>query len=88
MYIEDIKLLVISEFDRTMISLNSPDLVQFIEDRSMIFFVYRIQNENSPIFVKDIYAIALLHLCKRKTTLIKMRAVNSQHSSNKHFNSQ
>lgn len=54
----------------------------------MSFFAYRIQNEYCPTFVKNIYAIALLDFCKRNATLIKIRAVNSQHNSNKHYYSQ
>ncbi|XP_063411167.1 uncharacterized protein LOC134694103 [Mytilus trossulus] len=81
-------LTVISEFDKTLISLNIPDCTRWIDDisfRSLSFFVYRIQNENCPTFVKNIYSIALLDLCKRKATSIKMRLVDSQHSSNKQY---
>ncbi|CAG2221467.1 unnamed protein product [Mytilus edulis] len=81
-------LTVISEFDKALISLNIPDCTRWIDDisfRSLSFFVYKIQNENCPTFVKNIYSIALLDLCKRKATSIKMRLVDSQHSSNKQY---
>ncbi|XP_052081102.1 uncharacterized protein LOC127719119 [Mytilus californianus] len=82
---------VISEFDKTMMTLNIPNCAQCIGDisfRSLSFFAYRILNENCPTFFKNIYAIALLDFCRSKATSIKMRSVDLPHSSNKQYYSQ
>ncbi|XP_063412295.1 uncharacterized protein LOC134695050 [Mytilus trossulus] len=79
---------VISEFDKTIIAMKIPDCTQWIEDiscRSLSFFVHRIRNENCETFFKNIYATALLDLCKRKAISIKMRSINSQNISNKFY---
>ncbi|VDI12662.1 Hypothetical predicted protein [Mytilus galloprovincialis] len=78
----------ISEFDKTMITMNIPDCVQFNENRSLRFLLHRIRHESCPTFFKNIYAIALLDLCKSKATSIEMHSVDSQHIINKQYYSQ
>ncbi|XP_071148912.1 uncharacterized protein [Mytilus edulis] len=82
----------ISEFDKTLMIIDLPDveLFSFVVKRSLSFFVYRIRNEHCPSHLKNIYAMALLDLCKCLATSVKKLSVDSvsKCSSNKQYYSQ
>lgn len=82
----------ISEFDKTLMTIDLPDveLFSFVVKRSLSFFVYRIRNEHCPSHLKNIYAMALLDLCKCLATSVKKLSVDSvsKCSSNKQYYSQ
>ncbi|CAG2198001.1 unnamed protein product [Mytilus edulis] len=82
----------IPEFDKTLMTIDLPDVeyFSFVVQRSMNFFVYRIRNEHCPSPLKNIYTMALLDLCKCLATSVKMLSVDSlpKCSSNKQYYSQ
>ncbi|CAG2254639.1 unnamed protein product [Mytilus edulis] len=82
----------IPEFDKTLLTIDLPDVdyFSFVVQRSMNFFVYRIRNEHCPSPLKNIYTMALLDLCKCLATSVKMLSVDTvpKCSSNKQYYSQ